>query len=306
MLIVAALGGNALLRRGEPPEAEAQRRNVARAAEALAPLAAKHRLVITHGNGPQIGLLAEQAAGPDGKAGTPLDVLGAETEGMIGYLIEQELGNRLPGRDLATLLTRTKVARDDPAFARPSKPIGRLYGEAEGHALAAGRGWDLVREPGGFRRIVASPRPRAIPALASIRLLLDAGMVVICAGGGGVPVAAEADGRLVGVEAVVDKDLASGLLADSLEADFLLLLTDVDAVYADWPAPLQRPLGRIAPAALRTRVFDAGSMAPKVEAACAFVEAREAGEGRDRRAAIGALGDAGRLLDGSTGTQVSI
>ncbi len=299
MRIVVALGGNALLVRGEPLTLANQRRNVRRAVQALAPLAHTHELVITHGNGPQVGLLALQSAAcPPGEA-YPLDVLDAESEGMIGYLIEQELGNVLPGRQCATLLTQIEVAADDPAFRAPAKPIGPVYREAEARRLAAARGWAIAPEGAGYRRVVASPRPRRILELGVIELLMRQGVIVICAGGGGIPVVRRADGSLIGVEAVIDKDLASGLLARELRADALLLLTDVDGVYLGWGGAQARRLEAVTPAALRAHVFAPGSMGPKVQAACEFVEATGA------TAAIGRLQDAAALLAGQAGTRIA-
>jgi carbamate kinase len=299
MRIVTALGGNALLRRGEPLSADRQRRNVGIAAAALAPLAGQHQLVITHGNGPQVGLLALQGEGGQAGEGYPLDVLDAETEGMIGYLIEQELVNRLPPeRRCATLLTQIEVSPLDPAFQHPSKPIGPLYAEAEAHALAAQRGWAIAPDGPAFRRVVPSPEPRRILEQEIIAWLVGQGVVVICAGGGGIPVVRRADGGLIGVEAVIDKDLASALLAVGLRADRLLLLTDVSAVHSGWGGPEPRPIRRIAVAEWRRQRFAPGSMAPKVEAACRFVEQTGG------RAGIGALGDAAAILRGEAGTLV--
>ena len=299
MRIVIALGGNALLRPGERPEADVQRRNLRAAATSLAALAREHEVVLTHGNGPQIGWLALRAEAATG-AGRPdpLDVLGAESEALIGYLIEQELAPLLPGRELATLLTQVEVDPRDPAFAAPTKPIGPVYTEPRARALAAERGYSIAPVSGGFRRVVASPEPVRIRELGVIRRLVDARVIVICAGGGGIPVVATEAGALRGVEAVIDKDLTSALLAVLLGADALLLLTDVAAIYEDWPKPAERPIRRIAPSALRARALPAGSMGPKAEAACRFVE-RAGG-----RAAIGALADAARVLSGSAGTTV--
>lgn len=233
MLVVAALGGNALLRRGEPLTADNQRMNVQRAAPALAAiLRAGHQLVITHGNGPQVGLLALQGAAYRPDEAYPLDVLGAETEGMIGYLIEQELENALEhDRPVAVLLTQIVVDANDPAFANPTKFVGPVYPEAEARTLAAARGWVVAADGAKWRRVVASPKPQEIPDLAVLRLLLGQGVVVICAGGGGIPVVRRADGSLIGVEAVIDKDHASALLATAIKADALLMLTDVAAVF---------------------------------------------------------------------------
>ncbi len=299
--VVVALGGNALLRRGEPLTAEAQRANVRRAAEALAPVAAAHALVISHGNGPQVGLLALQAAAYGAVAPYPLDVLGAQTEGMIGYLIEQELGNRLPFEvPLATVLTMVEVDPADPAFGAPTKFVGPVYDAATAARLGAEHGWAFRPDGAGWRRVVPSPRPRRIFEIRPVRWLLERGAIVICAGGGGIPTRYLPDGTrtLVGVEAVIDKDLASDLLARELGADVLVMATDVDGVYAGWGTPAAHRFGRVTPAELRAEAFAAGSMGPKVEAACGFVEAT------GRRAAIGALADIPAMVAGTAGTQV--
>jgi carbamate kinase len=293
MRLVVALGGNALLRRGEPLTPDVQRANAARAIAALAPLATEHTLVVTHGNGPQVGLLALRAAGE------PLDVLDAETEGEIGYLLEQELTNRLPGRRCATLLTRIEVDPRDPAFAHPTKPIGPGYGAAEAERLTREHGWRLARDGDKYRRVVASPCPQRILELAVIELLVGQNVIVICTGGGGIPVVRRADGSHAGVEAVIDKDLASSLLARALKAEALLMLTDVDAVYRGFRTPQATPIGRITAAELRRLSFAPGSMAPKVEAACEFVDATGG------IAAIGRLEDADAILRGEAGTTVT-
>jgi carbamate kinase len=267
------------------------------AVSAIADLASEHEVVVTHGNGPQIGLLALQGESNRAEQPYPLDVLGAETEGMIGYMLDQELANELGGRPVATLLTQVVVDRDDPAFGRPTKPIGPVYGREAAERLAAERGWSIAPDGDGFRRVVPSPEPGAIVELPAITLLVENGVVVVCVGGGGIPVAS-VDGRLQGVEAVIDKDLAAALLAAELEADALLLLTDVPAVEADWRTPHARPLHRITAAELRAMRFAPGSMGPKVDAACRFVE------GTGNRAAIGALGDAAAILRGELGTSV--
>ncbi len=300
MLIVAALGGNAILKRGEPATAEVQRVNIRRAAESLAPLIrAGHRLVITHGNGPQIGLLALQSSG--GEGANPLDVLGAETEGMIGYVIEQELGNLLPGGQLiATLLTQTQVNARDPAFRSPTKPIGPVYDEATAAALARERSWSVGKDGAGWRRLVASPRPLEILEARVIEILVGQGVIVICTGGGGIPVVRTETGAYVGVEAVVDKDLASALLARQLRADFLMLLTDVEAVFEDWGKPSQHAVGQVRPQDLDPRRFASGSMRPKLEAAIGF--ANETG----RPAAIGSLERAEDIVKGLSGTRISV
>jgi len=296
--IVAALGGNALLRRGEPAEAEIQRRRVAEAAAQLAKLALDHTLVVTHGNGPQVGLLALQAEAYQAVRSYPLDVLGAESEGMIGYLLEQELGNHLPGREIATLLTQVEVDPRDPAFARPSKPIGPMYSEEEARRLARERGFAVARDGDGFRRVVPSPEPLRVREIRTLRLLVDAGIVVVCSGGGGIPVMVTPSGAVRGVEAVIDKDLSAALVARDLGADLLLLLTDVEGVWADWKGPSARLIRETTPAELRAGSFAVGSMGPKVEACCRFVEAT------GKTAAIGALEQAVAIVRGDAGTRV--
>ncbi|MDX1431200.1 MAG: carbamate kinase [Gammaproteobacteria bacterium] len=297
-LLIAALGGNALLERGESPDAETQRGNVRRAVTALAQLAGGRDLVVTHGNGPQIGLLAMQSEALGTVPAYPLDILDAETEGMLGYLIEQELANRLPRRQVATLLTRVEVAADDPAFGAPAKPIGPIYDAERARELERTRGWHMAEESAGFRRVVASPRPRRILELDTIRLLVDAGHVVVCAGGGGIPVMVDDAGDVRGAEAVIDKDHVSALLARELAADMLLLLTDQPAVWSTWPPEGGRAIRSASPEAMRRLRFEAGSMAPKVEAACTFAEQT------GRSAAIGALEDAARIASGEAGTLI--
>jgi carbamate kinase len=300
MRVVAALGGNALLRRGQPMTAENQRTNVAVAAQALLPIALEHDLVLTHGNGPQVGLLALQNAAYRPDEPYPLDILDAETEGMIGYLLEQELGNLLPeGRALATILTRIEVDAADPAFDHPTKPIGPVYGREEAERHAVEKSWAIAPDGNAWRRVVPSPRPQRILELPVIELLAREGVIVVCAGGGGIPVVRSADGGYEGVEAVIDKDSAGALLATALHADAFLMLTDVDAVYAGWGTPEASPIRRASLRELEGRTFEAGSMGPKVEAACRFARA-SAGF-----AAIGALADAGRMLRGEAGTLVS-
>jgi carbamate kinase len=297
--VVAALGGNALLRRGEPTDAATQRRNVARAVTSLAPLAARGPLVVTHGNGPQVGLLALQAAAYNGAEPYPLDLLGAETEGMIGYLLAQELRNALPGREVATLLTQVVVDPDDHAFTHPTKPIGPIYDEQQAADLQRARGWTVGRDGTSWRRVVASPEPQQIVELNTVRLLLAAATIVICVGGGGIPVTVAGDHTLRGIEAVVDKDLASAQLAGALDAGALLLLTDVTAVQDGWNTDAPQPIRRATPRELRARNFAGGSMGPKVEAAARFAEQT------GRAAAIGALDEASLLLDGVHGTTVA-
>lgn len=298
MRIVVALGGNALLRRGEKADAAAQRANVTAAAAALAPLALDHDLVITHGNGPQVGLLILQAEAYGDVAPYPLDVLDAESEGMIGYLIDQELSNRLPDRRIATLLTRVEVAADDPAFADPDKPVGPVYDRTAADRIAGERGWAMIADGDGWRRAVPSPEPRRVLELDTIRLLLDAGVIVICAGGGGIPVVETESGGHAGIGAVIDKDATSALLAIELQADALMLLTDVDGLYLDWDSERPRLVASAGADRLSGYDFAVGSMAPKVEAACRFARAT------GRPTMIGGLADAGDILAGRAGTRI--
>ena len=302
MRVVVALGGNALLRRGEPMTADAQRRNVRIASEAMAPIAKKHQLVVSHGNGPQVGLLALQGSAYTAVDTYPLDVLGAQTEGMIGYLIEQELGNLVPAeKRLATVLTMTEVDPADPAFEEPTKFIGPVYTKQEADQLAAEKSWRFKEDGTTWRRVVPSPEPKRIFELRPIRWLLERNAIVIAAGGGGIPTMYErGNGHLLkGVECVIDKDLASELLARDLDADLFVMLTDADAVYRDWGSPRQKSIRRASPAALSAMTFPAGSMGPKVRAACRFAAAT------GKRAAIGALDDLSRIVAGDAGTTVS-
>ena len=300
MKLVVAIGGNALLRRGQALTADNQLANVRVAAAQLARVALKHDLVLTHGNGPQVGLLALQAAAYTAVQGFPLDVLGAQTDGMIGYLLEQELSNLLPpDKVVVTLLTRVEVRLDDPAFGKPSKPIGPVYSQEESARVAAEKHWVMAADGAGFRRVVASPQPQRVLGLAPIRWLLDHKALVIAAGGGGIPVAVGDDGRSRhGVDAVIDKDLCSGLLARELNADCLVIATDVDGVYLDWGLPGQRAVRHTSPGALARHRFPEGSMGPKVEAASRFVQAT------GRRALIGSLEQIEAMLDGEAGTEV--
>jgi carbamate kinase len=299
--IVAALGGNALLERGEPPESGIQEAHVIKAVSALAPLAEGNDLVITHGNGPQVGMLAlESAHDPAISRPYPFDVLGAQTQGMIGYWLIQALQNALPRRPVACLVSRTLVGRDDPAFGQPSKFVGPVYDEPRARALAAAHGWEIRRDGARWRRVVPSPEPAELLDLPAIRTLLGTWAIVICAGGGGIPVVADGAGGTHGVEAVVDKDLTASLLARQLDADALLLLTDVAAVMDGYGTPQARPIRRATPAELRARVFPAGSMGPKADAVCRFVEAT------GKPAAIGRLGDAQALLAQQAGTVITM
>ncbi len=302
MRVVVALGGNALIQRGQPMTAEVQRENVRAAAGALARVAAEHELVISHGNGPQVGLLALEGAAYTEVEAYPFDILGAETQGMIGYLIEQELGNRLPfEKPLATILTMVEVDPNDPGFANPTKFVGPIYSEADAKAQAAEKGWVVKPDGDHWRRVVPSPRPQRIFEIRPMRWLLEHGTVVICAGGGGIPTmyAPGEDRRLMGVEAVIDKDLASSLLAQDLEADLYIMATDVDGVYVDWGAPNQRRLDHVSAEELGGMEFVAGSMGPKVQAAVEFATAS------GKRAVIGSLDQIDGLVAGTAGTNVT-
>jgi carbamate kinase len=301
MTVVVALGGNALLKRGQPMTAEVQRENIRVACQQLAPVAELHELVLSHGNGPQVGLLALQGHAYTAVDPYPLDVLDAQTEGMIGYMIEQELGNLLPfERPFATLLTMIEVDPADPAFADPTKFVGPIYEKEATEKLAAEKGWVFKQDGDKWRRVVASPLPKQIFALDPIKWLIERNTIVICSGGGGIPTAYTPDGTrtLLGVEAVIDKDWASELLARELQADIFVIATDTDGVYLDWGTPETRLIERTTPSALAGCAFPAGSMGPKVEAACHFVNAT------GRRAAIGALKDIEAIVGGTAGTQV--
>ncbi len=303
MKVVVALGGNALLRRDQQPTAENQLDNIRRAAAQLARVAEHHDLVLKHGNGPQVGLLALQAAAYVDVEAYPLDGLGAQTDGMIGYLLEQKLANLLPAtRAVTMLITRVEVDPRDPAFQHPSKPIGPVYSKAESERVAAAKGWVMAADGDAFRRVVASPLPLRVLGLQAIRWLLEHGALVIAAGGGGIPVARANHGSdshaLHGVSAVIDKDLCTGLLARALQADLLVIATDVPAVYLDWGLPTQRAVGKVTPQALAGHDFAAGSMGPKVEAARAFVLATS------QRAVIGSLDRIEDMLASTAGTQV--
>jgi carbamate kinase len=298
--IVAALGGNALLRRGEKPDAAVQATNVQRAVAALAPLAHEHELVLTHGNGPQVGVLALQSASdPHLTTPYPFDVLGAQTQGMIGYWLLQSLQNELPGRQVAAIINQTLVSAVDPAFADPTKFIGEVYDEKAAREVCERRGWTMKPDGEHWRRVVGSPRPQRVVETRLIRLLLSSGAVVVCAGGGGVPVIRNEAGRLQGVEAVVDKDLTTSVLAEALDADVLLILTDVPHVLRGFGTDDAEPVLRATPASLQREEFASGSMGPKVDAACRFVELT------GDMAAIGRLEDAQKILAGTAGTVIT-
>ena len=301
MLVVVALGGNALLQRGQPMTAEMQRMNIRTACAALAPVAEEHQLVISHGNGPQVGLLALKEQAYTDVEPYPLDILDAQTEGMIGYIVEQELGNVLPeDRPFASLLTMIEVDPADPAFADPTKFVGPVYDKEQADVLAGDKGWAFKMDGDKWRRVVASPAPKRIFEIQPVKWLVEKNTVVVCAGGGGIPTAFAADGSgaLQGVEAVIDKDWASELLARDLGADVYVMATDTDGVYLDWGSPSQRLIDRATPVELAQHAFPAGSMGPKVDAACHFVLKT------GKRAAIGALKDIREIVAGSAGTQV--
>ncbi len=299
-LTVVALGGNALLERHDKPDATIQQQHIQRAAESLAPLAADSGLLVCHGNGPQIGLLAQESEDdPALTEAYPLDVLGAQTQGMIGYWLVQELRNAGVSQPIVAVVTQTVVDAADPAFDAPTKFIGKIYSREDAERLAAGRGWQIRADGAAWRRVVASPQPLRIVEADSVRLLLAAGAVVICGGGGGAPVTQDGRGRLTGVEAVVDKDYLSARLAIDLVADRFLLLTDVAAVMRDFGAPQERQIDRISVDQLSELDLPAGSMGPKVEACARFTTAT------GRPSAIGALTDAAALVRGDAGTTVT-
>lgn len=300
LVVVIALGGNALLQRGEPVSAEIQRKNLRTAGASIAEVAKDHHVVLTHGNGPQVGLLALQEASYSDIFQNPLDVLGAETEGMIGYLIEQELSNRLPGREILTLLTRVEVDPADPAFQNPTKPIGPIFEPEQARRIAAERGWSLAPDGQGLRRVVPSPIPKEIIPAKIFRRLLVRGVLVVCAGGGGIPVIWDEEKGWRGVEAVIEKDRTASLLAQEVGADALILLTDVPAVQVGFGTPEARPIDRTTPSELRrlSREFPSGSMGPKITAAIEFVEATGG------FAAIGSLSNAPAIVRQAAGTVV--
>ncbi len=300
MRVVVALGGNALLQRGQELSAENQRDNIRVAAEQLAEIHKNHELIIAHGNGPQVGLAALMDAAYTDVDPYPLDVLGAKTVGMIGYVIEQELGNIIPFEDhIVTVLTQIVVDPADPAFQAPSKPVGPVYNQQEAEKLQKEKGWSMAPDGEHFRKVVPSPLPQRIIEISAIRTLVDNGYVVICAGGGGIPVAYDEKRKLFGVEAVIDKDLASGLLAKGLNAGMFVMLTDVANVFVGYGTENQKPIRTAHPDALEALNFAAGSMGPKVLGACQFV--RETGH----QSAIGQLSDLSDIMAGKAGTLIS-
>ncbi len=300
MRIVIALGGNALLRRGEPLTAENQRQNVRIACEQIAKIYPNNELVIAHGNGPQVGLLALQGAAYKEVATYPLDVLGAESVGMIGYMIQQELGNLVPFEvPFATLLSQVEVDKNDPAFQNPTKPIGPVYTKEEAEALAKEKGWSIAQDGDKYRRVVPSPLPKRIFEIRPVKWLLEKGSIVICAGGGGIPTYYDEQGNLQGVEAVIDKDLCSALLAENLDADLFIIATDVSATFIDWGKPTQKAIAAVHPNVIEKMSFAAGSMGPKVQAAVNF--AKRTG----KEAIIGSLSDIVDIVKGKAGTRIT-
>ncbi|AJR09942.1 carbamate kinase [Photobacterium gaetbulicola] len=295
--VVVALGGNALLRRGEPLEADIQRQNIAKAAQTIAEIGKEYNVVLVHGNGPQVGLLALQGLEYKKVNPYPLDVLGSETQGMIGYMLMQELKNLLPEQDISCMLTQMTVDPNDPAFADPTKPIGPVYEEAEAREMAEKYHWTVKPDGQYFRRVVPSPLPTGIVESDAITTLIKQDHLVICTGGGGIPVKKE-NGKLVGVEAVIDKDMSAAYLAQQLNADALLILTDADAVYLDWGKPTQKALRSTTPRELAQYAFDAGSMGPKIDASCDFI--KKGG----KLVGIGALADGLAILKGEAGTNI--
>lgn len=297
MRIVIALGGNALLRRGELMTASNQRINVRKAAEAIAPLAKDHELIISHGNGPQVGLLALQSSEYSDNEAFPLDVLGAQTEGMIGYMIEQELGNILPfEQPFASILTMVEIDMNDRAFANPTKPIGPGYDKTEAERLMEKNGWIMKQEGKKWRRVVPSPVPKRIFELRPIRWLLEKGTIVICTGGGGIPTVYNEDGKLIGADVVIDKDYAGALLAKELNADMYLMATDADAVYINWGEPGAQALHNVTYNELKEYDFASGSIGPKVISACWFAEKT------GKKAAIGSLANLSEMASEKSGT----
>ena len=296
--LVVALGGNALLKRGEPLEADIQRKNIVLAAKTIAQLTQQWRVVLVHGNGPQVGLLALQNSAYDGVTPYPLDILGAESQGMIGYMLQQALKNQLPQREISVLLTQVEVDPDDPAFHNPTKYIGPVYDPAQADALQAEKGWVFKADGKAFRRVVPSPQPKRIVESDAIQALIARDHLVICNGGGGVPVVEKADGYH-GLEAVIDKDLSAALLASQIHADALLILTDADAVYEHWGTPQARALRHVTTEELAPFAAPDGAMGPKAAAVIQFV--KQTG----RSAFIGALKDAPQILTGEKGTCVT-
>lgn len=299
MRLVVALGGNALLQRGERPDAAVQLGHIRAAATALAPLIAEHEVLLVHGNGPQVGLLALESAGDSTLSRPyPLDVLGAMTQGMVGYWLAQALRSVGVTRPVVAVITQTVVSADDPAFAHPTKQVGAVYSHEAAVRHQRSRGWDVAPDGEGWRRVVASPRPLRVVEQPVIEHLLELGSTVICGGGGGAPVVEDDTGRLKGVEAVVDKDWTAVTLAIALQADELVVLTDVSAVLRDVGTPQARAVRELQLDEIPRISLGAGSMRPKVEACAHFVAVT------GRQARIGALADAAQVLRGAAGTAI--
>jgi carbamate kinase len=300
MKVVIALGGNALIRRGEKAEASTQIKNVEIAAKSIANVAKDNQVILTHGNGPQVGLLALQADAYKDVTPYPLDILGAETQGMIGYMMDQALENLMPNKKIAVIVTQIEVDPKDPAFQNPAKPVGPVYDKETAEKLAAEKGWSIAPDGKYFRRVVPSPLPKEIVEKRTVNLLVENDVLVVCGGGGGIPVMLE-NGQLKGIEAVIDKDRSAALLASETKADSLLILTDAPAVATDFGNPDSKDIKVASPEFMRSFNFAAGSMGPKVEAACAFAEKNPEGF-----AGIGALADAKDIIDGNKGTIIKV
>ena len=298
MKVLMALGGNALLQRGQPQEADIQMKNVIHAAKIIKMISKHHQIVLCHGNGPQVGLLALMSNVYKDVSPYPLDVLVAETQGMIGYMLQNALYNE-GITNVVTLLTQVKVDTKDPAFATPTKPIGPVYDKETAMKLAMEKGWEVAPDGKYYRRVVPSPSPKEIVEFKAAQKLIEAGYMVIFCGGGGIPVAEdEKSGFLVGKEAVIDKDRAASLGAVQLNMDMFVILTDVDAIYVDWGTKNQKGIKAISPVELKKMDFARGSMGPKVEAACNFVLKT------NKTAVIGDLFQGDALFNGTSGTMV--
>jgi len=298
MLIVLALGGNALLQRGEPQEEENLVNNIKRAVKAIANLAKDHTLILCHGNGPQVGLLSLQADAYHEVKPYGLDVLCAESQGMIGYLLQRELNSELKDKTVVTLITQVIVDHNDPAFKQPSKPIGPFYSKEEANQYQQEKNWQFIEEKNGFRRIVPSPMPFEIVELPLIKLLVENRCLVICGGGGGISVFKNVNNQLVGIESIIDKDLTAAEIAIALKADKFVILTDIDGVYKNWEQKNAQVIRNITSDELEQMQFAAGSMEPKIKAATKFVQ------DTNKKVMIGALIDAEKVLREEAGTTI--
>lgn len=297
-LLVIALGGNALLKRGEALDAENQLHNVKIAMREVAKVADQYRLLIVHGNGPQVGLLALQQDAYHDVAPYPLDILDAETQGMIGYLLQQQLHNFLPQSQITTLITQVIVDKHDPALKNPSKPIGPVYNQATADQLTSSQHWQFKPDGEFFRRVVPSPAPQEVVELDVIRLLLEHNVITIAGGGGGMP-CVRVGNHLQGLAAVIDKDATASLLAQKLNAHAFVILTDVAGVYQEWPSTTPQLLHAVTVAEMRQRQFAPGSMQPKINAVCDFVSATH------KPAAIGRLDELAMILSNDSGTWIN-